>query len=82
VRRKEVTEAKCSIGIELSAVAAPYLFDLSLVEECCEWAQQALAAAQNEAAHAVSPVTRLRLEAAFASGLVYTVGPTKDTRDT
>ncbi|WP_063499521.1 ATP-binding protein [Paraburkholderia phytofirmans] len=70
-----------SVGIELSAVAVPYLFELSLVEECCERARQALDAAQDETAYAVSPMTRLRLGVALASGLVYTVGPTKDTHD-
>jgi predicted ATPase/DNA-binding winged helix-turn-helix (wHTH) protein len=71
-----------SIGIELSAVAVPYLFELSLVEECYDRANQALDAAQNSATHPVSPLTRLRLGAAFASGLVHTVGLTKRTRDT
>ncbi|MDE1179245.1 winged helix-turn-helix domain-containing protein [Paraburkholderia sp.] len=75
-------------GIELASVAVPYLFDLSLVEECAARARDALRAIDVVESHgdasASSPVsldTRLRLVSALAAALVYTEGPSHATRD-
>jgi hypothetical protein len=66
-----------AVGVALAAVTVPYLFDLSLVEECSSRARAALRVMpQNESAG-----TRLRLVSALAAALVYTEGPLPETRD-
>jgi predicted ATPase/DNA-binding winged helix-turn-helix (wHTH) protein len=70
-----------SVGVELSAMAVPFLFDVSLVDECCERARAALDAASQVDTVSVSVNTKLRLLAAYAAGLVYTEGPTVAVRD-
>jgi predicted ATPase/DNA-binding winged helix-turn-helix (wHTH) protein len=72
-----------AVGIDLAALTVPYLFDLSLVEECCERARAALQRVPNDehGAPEIDVETRLRLVSALASALVYTEGPLKETRD-
>ncbi|MFK4441505.1 putative ATPase/DNA-binding winged helix-turn-helix (wHTH) protein [Caballeronia udeis] len=70
-----------TLGIELSAMAVPFLFDVSLVDECCERARTAIDAASHTDTASVSASTKLRLLAAYAAGLVYTQGPTAAVRD-
>ncbi|MBP0588666.1 winged helix-turn-helix domain-containing protein [Paraburkholderia sp. LEh10] len=76
------------LGIALAALTVPYLFDLSLVEECCARARAALKLiAQSEdqqgrrVAAQVDVETRLRLVSALAAALVYTEGPLAETRE-
>jgi predicted ATPase/DNA-binding winged helix-turn-helix (wHTH) protein len=70
-------------GIALAAVTVPYLYDLSLVEECCSRARAALHVIHDgrsdEASVAVE--TRVRLMSALAAALVYTEGPLTETRE-
>lgn len=66
-----------TVGIALAAVAVPCLFDLSLVDECCERARVALAAARDPDVGPVSDDTRMRLLAAFAVALAYTANATQ-----
>jgi predicted ATPase/DNA-binding winged helix-turn-helix (wHTH) protein len=70
-----------SVGIELSAMAVPFLFDVSLVDECCERARTAIDAVSHTDPASVSANTKLRLLAAYAAGLVYTEGPIAAVRD-
>jgi predicted ATPase/DNA-binding winged helix-turn-helix (wHTH) protein len=71
-----------TIGVELAAVTVPYLFDLSLVKECCNRARDALRLIERDnESLPVSLETRLRLQSALAAGLVYTDGPLASTRD-
>jgi predicted ATPase/DNA-binding winged helix-turn-helix (wHTH) protein len=70
-------EGDKAVGIELATVAAPCLFDLSLVDECCERARVALDATLDPEVVPVSADTRMRLLAAFAASLAYTSGPTQ-----
>ena len=71
-----------AVGIELSAMAVPFLFDVSLVDECCERARIAIDAVSHADPASVSTNTKLRLLAAYAAALVYTEGPTAAVRDT
>jgi predicted ATPase/DNA-binding winged helix-turn-helix (wHTH) protein len=70
-------------GIVLAAVTVPYLFDLSLVEECCSRARAALQFISEEGHDdaSVDVETRLRLMSALASALVYAEGPLAETRE-
>ncbi|HEV3423154.1 MAG TPA: winged helix-turn-helix domain-containing protein [Paraburkholderia sp.] len=73
-----------AVGIELAAVAVPCLFDVSLVDECCERARVALNAldALSEAdAARVPPRTTLWLVASYAASLVYAQGPVQAVHD-
>ena len=70
-----------TLGIELSAMAVPFLFDVSLVDECCERARTAIDAARHTDTTSVSVNTKLRLLAAYAACLVYTEGPAATVRD-
>ncbi|SDH00606.1 Predicted ATPase [Paraburkholderia phenazinium] len=80
------------VGVELAAVAVPYLFDVSLVDECCERSRVALHALEEaEAAEAApdaeadtAPVplrAKLWLIASYAAALVYTHGPVRAVHD-
>ncbi|MBN3821446.1 transcriptional regulator, partial [Paraburkholderia sp. Se-20369] len=71
-----------AVGIALAAVAVPCLFDLSLVDECCERARIALAATRDPEVAPVSDDTRMRLLAAFAVALAYTANPTQTVHAT
>ncbi|MBN3759665.1 winged helix-turn-helix domain-containing protein [Burkholderia sp. Ac-20365] len=70
-------------GIALAAVTVPYLYDLSLVEECCGRARAALrfVSTETQGDESVDVETRLRLVSALASALVYTDGPLTETRE-
>jgi predicted ATPase len=68
------------LGIELTAIAAPTLFDLPRLEECAHWASIALKALTEFKLDRRLPHTRLKLLSAYASALVYTEGP-KDCVD-
>jgi predicted ATPase len=69
------------VGVELSAIAVPYLFDLSLVDECCSRARVALDAARDADAPNLPAEARLRLTTSWAAALVYTRGPSAETLD-
>ncbi|CAG9234301.1 Transcriptional regulator, winged helix family [Paraburkholderia sabiae] len=66
-------------GIALAAVTVPYLYDLSLVDECCSRARAALRLMSDDASIGVE--TRLGLVSALASALVYAEGPLTETRE-
>jgi len=70
-------------GIALAAVTVPYLYELSLVEECCSRARAALrfvpCGAQEDGGTRVE--ARLRLMSALAAALVYIEGPLAQTRE-
>lgn len=66
-----------TVGIALAAVAVPCLFDLSLVDECCERARVALAATRDPDVAPVADDTRMRLLGAFAVALAYTENATQ-----
>ena len=66
-------------GIALAAVTVPYLYDLSLVDECCSRARAALRLISDDASIGVE--TRLGLVSALASALVYAEGPLTETRE-
>ncbi|MBN3751943.1 transcriptional regulator [Paraburkholderia sp. Tr-20389] len=70
-------------GIALAAVTVPYLYDLSLVDECCSRARAALRliAEREEDDTTVGVETRLRLVSALAAALVYAEGPLTETRE-
>ncbi|HWT34826.1 MAG TPA: transcriptional regulator, partial [Paraburkholderia sp.] len=70
-------------GIALAAVTVPYLYDLSLVEECCSRARAALRliAEEGQDDAGVNLETRLRLVSALAAALVYAEGPLTETRE-
>jgi predicted ATPase/DNA-binding winged helix-turn-helix (wHTH) protein len=78
-----------ALGIELAAVTVPYLYDLSMVEECCSRARAALhliAQDGQDVQDGQEPVhvgveTRLGLMSALAAALVYTEGPLPETRE-
>ena len=69
------------IGIDLSVAAVPYLFDVSLVDECCERARAALRAIDEPEGTPVPSRTKLWLTASYASALVYTHGPVQAVHD-
>ncbi|SDI22562.1 Predicted ATPase [Paraburkholderia steynii] len=70
-------------GIALAAVTVPYLYDLSLVEECCSRARAALRIVPSEAREDgnVDVEAHLRLMSALAAALVYTEGPLTETHE-
>ncbi|MEP9327194.1 winged helix-turn-helix domain-containing protein [Paraburkholderia phymatum] len=69
-------------GIALAAVTVPYLYDLSLVDECCSRARAALRLISEQGDDAgVGVETRLRLVSALAAALVYVEGPLAQTRE-
>lgn len=70
-------------GIALAAVTVPYLYELSLVEECCSRARAALRFVASDAQDdgRIGVEARLRLMSALAAGLVYTEGPLTETRE-
>ncbi|MFM0011150.1 winged helix-turn-helix domain-containing protein [Paraburkholderia sediminicola] len=67
------------VGVELASVVVPYLFDLSLVDECHSRARVALDAARDANASNFPAEARLRLTTSWAAALVYTQGPTTQT---
>jgi predicted ATPase/DNA-binding winged helix-turn-helix (wHTH) protein len=69
-----------SVGVSLASAAVPFLFELSLVSECCSRARQALEVLRNAANCKVSPDAVLRLETAMAAALILTSGPVDETR--
>ncbi|PCE33462.1 ATP-binding protein [Burkholderia ubonensis] len=71
-----------AVGIALAAVAVPCLFDLSLVDECCERSRVALDATRDPEIAPVSAELRMPLLAAFAAALAYTSGPTQAVQAT
>ncbi|WP_109479746.1 winged helix-turn-helix domain-containing protein [Paraburkholderia sp. C35] len=72
-------------GVALAALTVPYLYDLSLVEECCSRARAALRVmpprSGDEEEGSVDVEMRLRLVSALAAALVYTEGPLTETRE-
>ncbi|MEM5343060.1 winged helix-turn-helix domain-containing protein [Paraburkholderia azotifigens] len=70
-------------GIALAAVTVPYLYDLSLVDECCSRARAALRIMPKQEPDdaGVDVETRLRLVSALAAALVYAEGPLAETRE-
>ena len=64
-----------SMGVALASATVPYLFDLSLLSECCSRARQALAVYDSTMESEIPADTVLKLRAALAAGLVYTNGP-------
>ncbi|QCP53635.1 transcriptional regulator [Trinickia violacea] len=64
-----------AVGIALAAVAVPCLFDLSLVDECCERARAALDAMRAPEVAPVPAESRLPLLAAYGAALLFTQGP-------
>jgi predicted ATPase/DNA-binding winged helix-turn-helix (wHTH) protein len=69
------------IGVELASIVVPYLFDLSLVDECRSRARVALDAARDADASNFPAEARLRLTTSWAAALVYTQGPTTQTQE-
>lgn len=69
------------VGIELASIVVPYLFDLSLVDECRSRARAALDAARDTDASNFPPEARLRLTTSWAAALIYTQGPTRETME-
>ncbi|MPW23796.1 transcriptional regulator [Paraburkholderia sp. CNPSo 3157] len=63
------------VGVSLAAVAAPYLFNESLVDECSERARVALEAMLDPELDPVPSQTRLRIQAMYAAARVFTNGP-------
>ena len=70
-----------ALGIALSAVAVPCLFDLSLVDECRERARVALDAMRDTDTTAEAADARVRLLAAYAAALAHTAGSTQAVHD-
>jgi len=73
-----------AVGVALAAVTVPYLFDLSLVEECASRARAALRVMPRstiDSGESANAGTRLRLVSALAAALVYTEGPLPETLD-
>lgn len=72
-----------AVGIELAAITVPWLYELSLVEECCSRARAALRriAQRGEAALSADPETPMTLVAGLAAAAVYTDGPLEETRE-
>jgi predicted ATPase/DNA-binding winged helix-turn-helix (wHTH) protein len=72
-----------AVGIELAAITVPWLYELSLVEECCSRARAALRriAQTGEAALPVDAGTHMQLVAGLAAAAVYTDGPLEETRE-
>jgi predicted ATPase/DNA-binding winged helix-turn-helix (wHTH) protein len=70
-------------GIALAAVTVPYLYELSLVEECCSRARAALRFVPSDAQEggSVAVEAHLRLMSALSAALVYTEGPLTETRE-
>ncbi|AOJ76420.1 winged helix-turn-helix domain-containing protein [Burkholderia ubonensis] len=66
-----------AVGIALAAVAVPCMFDLSLVDECCERARIALDAMQDADVTPACADARVRLLAAYAAALAHTGGSTQ-----
>ncbi|WP_114811147.1 winged helix-turn-helix domain-containing protein [Paraburkholderia kururiensis] len=71
------------VGIELAAITVPWLYELSLVEECCDRARAALRClARTEGATLpVDTETHIRLVGGLAAAAVYTDGPLEETRE-
>ncbi|MCP1120349.1 winged helix-turn-helix domain-containing protein [Robbsia andropogonis] len=70
-----------SIAVPLAAAASYWFFEKSMVRECCDWAargRQLLRSCENDAS-VLSPL-HLSLTTAYAAGLVYTSGPTSQTK--
>jgi len=59
-----------AVGIQLAAVATQFFFDLSLLRECREWAERALAALGEDA----DPRSEIALRSALGHGLMFTRG--------
>jgi predicted ATPase/DNA-binding winged helix-turn-helix (wHTH) protein len=69
------------VGVELATVAVPFLFDVSLVDECCERARIALDATLDPEAEPVPPRMRLWLLGPYAAARMFTVGPVRPVQD-
>lgn len=74
-------QGDAALGIALTAVAVPCLFDLSLVDECRERARVALDAMRDADATGVSDDARVRVLAAYAAALAHTAGSTQVVHD-
>ncbi|WP_241284960.1 winged helix-turn-helix domain-containing protein [Burkholderia cenocepacia] len=74
-------QGDAALGIALTAVAVPCLFDLSLVDECRERARVALDAMRDADAAGVSDDARVRVLAAYAAALAHTAGSTQVVHD-
>ena len=68
------------IGIRLSAIALPYLYNLSLVQECADRAKKILEATSDLGPADFSLEFRLRVSMVYASARFHTVGPTLEIR--
>jgi predicted ATPase/DNA-binding winged helix-turn-helix (wHTH) protein len=71
-----------ALGVTLSAVALPHLFNMSLVDECSERARVALDALLEPDIDAVSSRTRLLIQAIYAATRVFAAGPDEAAYDT
>ncbi len=80
-----------ALGEDLATRYVNLLFELSKVEECCDWARRFLASIEARESRAGSDVNadvdaprlariKLRLQAALAAALVYVHGPDEATR--
>jgi predicted ATPase/DNA-binding winged helix-turn-helix (wHTH) protein len=69
------------VGVELAAVAVPFFFDVSLVDECCERARIALTATLDPEVDAVPSRVRLWLLGLYAAARMFTVGPVQPVQD-
>jgi predicted ATPase/DNA-binding winged helix-turn-helix (wHTH) protein len=65
------------LGVALSAVSVPLMFDMGLMGECGRRAQQALS--QIDPGTEDHARSEMQLRAALAASLVYTSGPNKET---
>jgi predicted ATPase/DNA-binding winged helix-turn-helix (wHTH) protein len=71
-----------AVGVALAAAAVPLLFDLSLVDECCERARIALNVTLDPEVESVPSRTRLWLLGLYAAARVFMNGPTQSVRET
>jgi predicted ATPase/DNA-binding winged helix-turn-helix (wHTH) protein len=69
-----------SVGVALASATVPYLFDQSLLSECCSRARQALAVYNSTMDSEIPSDAVLKLRASLAAGLVYTNGPSHEAR--
>ncbi|MGA7777445.1 MAG: winged helix-turn-helix domain-containing protein [Paraburkholderia sp.] len=70
-----------AIGVALASVTIPCFFGLCLMTECCSYAELALNASRNlDAQSEVTADLVLKLRTVFAASLLYSRGPTIQTR--
>jgi predicted ATPase/DNA-binding winged helix-turn-helix (wHTH) protein len=69
------------VGVALAAVAVPFLFDVSQVDECCERARIALSATLDPDVDPVPSRMRLWLLGLYAAARVFTNGPVQTVHE-